>query len=42
MVLGETAFCDTKDCKILSWIWTKTLDELLMDVGMIDLREVKE
>lgn len=42
MVLGDTAFCDSDNCKVISWDWKKSLDELLMDVGIMDLNQGKE
>src|SRR5215469_1071614 len=35
---GDTLFCGNMACNILSWDSTKTLDELLTDVGIFDLR----
>lgn len=36
--LGEQAFCDNKDCNVLYWNPTKTLDENLSDVGFVQLK----
>lgn len=39
MVIGDTALCGNMDCKTVFWDRTKTMDELLMNMSMVDLRK---
>jgi hypothetical protein len=36
-IIGDTSFCDTEGCWVVSWDNTKGLDELMVDVGFINL-----
>lgn len=38
MTIGDTALCGTPDCKTVFWDRSKTMDELLMNMGLVDLR----
>lgn len=34
---GKQAFCFTLTCKIITWNATMTFDEMMQDVGWVDL-----
>ena len=39
---GTQAFCGNDDCAILMWTPTKSLDDNLMDAGVVKLSQAEE
>jgi hypothetical protein len=37
--IGDTAMCGNEECKTIFWDRTKTLDELLFNMGLVELRQ---
>jgi hypothetical protein len=37
-VIGDTALCGDDECKTLFWDRSKTMDQLILNMGLVDLR----
>jgi hypothetical protein len=38
MQIGDIALCGNEECKTVFWVMTKSMDELMANMGLVDLR----